>query len=70
MTGDTHTCPARGCPREVADRFLMCGDHWRMVPRHLQQAVYTAYRCGDPGTLRRVQADAVTAVNKRLEPGL
>ncbi|MCL2729299.1 MAG: hypothetical protein FWE15_04655 [Actinomycetia bacterium] len=66
----TRTCPVRGCPREIADRFLMCGDHWRMVPRRVQQAVYTAYRAPRPDVLLAAARDAaIQHVNERLEPG-
>ena len=41
-----HTCHAIGCDRPVAPRFLMCPTHWRMVPKHLQIAVYRHYRPG------------------------
>lgn len=41
-----HRCHARGCRREVAPSLLMCPVHWRMVPRHLQRAVWQHYREG------------------------
>ena len=60
----THRCPARGCPREVQAHLLMCGLHWRMVPRRLQRAVTEAWRCGtDLRALLTAQRDAINAVN-------
>jgi hypothetical protein len=60
-----HECPARVCQRQVADRLLMCGQHWHMVPAPLQRAVYAAYRLGPIGSidLMRAQHAAITAVN-------
>jgi len=42
----THTCHARGCGKPVKPELLMCGHHWRMVPRVIQRAVWAAYRPG------------------------
>jgi hypothetical protein len=64
----THLCPRRRCPREVPDHLLMCGIHWREVPRDLQRAVTTAYDGGRGlGTLALLaaQTDAIAAVNDR-----
>jgi hypothetical protein len=66
----THPCPTRRCPREVPDHLLMCGIHWRLVPRPLQRAVYAAYQDGrGVGTAPLLQAQkaAIQAVNDRLE---
>ena len=64
----THLCPTRRCPREVPDHLLMCGIHWRMVPRYLQRAVNTAYQgpasVGTPG-LVAAQRRAIEAVNSQ-----
>ena len=62
----THLCPAKRCPREVPDHLLMCGIHWRIVPRPLQRAVTDAYDHGrGRGTLALLaaQTDAIAAVN-------
>ena len=42
----SHTCHAIGCDVEVAPKFLMCPDHWRKVPKPLQDEVYKHYRPG------------------------
>jgi hypothetical protein len=45
-TADAHTCHAIGCTRVVMPELLMCGRHWRMVPRLLQKLVWAHYRPG------------------------
>lgn len=64
-----HLCPARRCSVECPDQKLMCPDHWRLVPRPLQVAVYTAYDHGrgmGSYALLAAQTDAITAANARL----
>jgi hypothetical protein len=39
-----HTCHARECEKTVKPELLMCGRHWRMVPRVIQRAVWDTYR--------------------------
>ena len=41
-----HTCHARGCSTPVRPELLMCGRHWRLVPRNVQSVVYETYRAG------------------------
>lgn len=41
-----HTCHAHGCAKAVPPKLLMCLNHWRMVPRHLQSMVWRHYRPG------------------------
>jgi hypothetical protein len=73
MTPDhepTHACPARRCPRVVPDHLLMCGVHWRMVPRPIQRAVNAAWHGGAPiGSTELVNAQraAIRAVNDLIE---
>jgi hypothetical protein len=76
-TGDgRHRCPARRCTASVLNRYLMCPQHWRMVPARLQRDVNSAYDNGRgltpsglPGeTLARAQLAAITAVNATLTP--
>jgi hypothetical protein len=38
-----HRCHAEGCDAEVPPRMLMCGAHWRKVPRALQDAIWDTY---------------------------
>lgn len=66
-----HLCHASGCQRVVPERLLMCGPHWRMVPRVLQARVWDAYRPGQertkdpsPEYLEAAQA-AIEAVAER-----
>lgn len=41
-----HYCHARGCKRVVPPEMLMCGSHWRMVPKIIQRDVWAHYRPG------------------------
>ena len=41
-----HICHAIGCTVVVPPRLLMHLQHWRMVPKDLQRAVWAAYRQG------------------------
>lgn len=59
----SHHCHARGCLTPVKPELLMCGRHWRSVPRKIQRAVWAAYRhgqCDDksPSEAWHVAADA------------
>ena len=46
----SHVCPIAGCKTVIANDKLMCFDHWRLVPRSLQQRVTATWqgvrRCG------------------------
>lgn len=63
-----HTCHAIGCDVPVPRKMLMCRQHWRLVPRAAQQAVWAAYELGQERTgettevYRMVAAGAVIAV--------
>ena len=62
-TIDEHHCHARGCTRACPPEHLMCWKHWRMVPDHLQRAVWRNYRPGqcddkDPSEAWHEAADA------------
>jgi hypothetical protein len=64
-----HDCPAKGCPRRVGQRMLMCRAHWFMVPKPLRDAVNDAYRGGlgaGSGAHRAAVLDAIGAVNAKL----
>jgi hypothetical protein len=54
------------CGRKCNYGYLMCGPHWRQVPKHIQERVWDAlakWETGGPlGALRNAQADAVGAV--------
>jgi hypothetical protein len=45
-TEPAHHCHARGCTVAVRPEFLMCGRHWRSVPKAIQRAVWRHYRAG------------------------
>lgn len=40
----THNCRIPGCDTIIRVRFLMCHDHWQMLPRSLQDRVNDEYR--------------------------
>ncbi len=39
-----HQCAASGCNVSLDPARLMCGSHWRLLPRGLQDKIYRAYR--------------------------
>lgn len=64
-----HQCPIGGCTQLLPNAKLMCLDHWRMVPKALQDAVYAAYDHGyGLGTERLYAAQdaAIQAVEAKL----
>jgi len=50
---ETHKCAATTCTIEVPKRFLMCGQHWQMLPYSIQQRVWHTF---NPSTLAQIQA--------------
>jgi hypothetical protein len=63
LPGDGH-CTV--CGRHVQPGYLMCGPHWRLVPKHLAALVWNALDAWNGGfgtldALRAAQAEA-TAV--------
>jgi hypothetical protein len=64
----SHECPADGCTRRVSQDMLMCRNHWFMVPKPLQRAVWDAYYGPGPGSLPHFEVitAAIDAVNKKL----
>jgi hypothetical protein len=61
----THVCPIPTCRVVVPNHLLMCGTHWRMVPRTLQDIVYRHYRSRSK-ELPQHQAAAIAAVTRKL----
>lgn len=41
-----HACAALQCKEIIPSKMLMCGRHWRLVPRDIQSRVWAAYREG------------------------
>jgi len=64
----SHLCHAIDCPKHVPPRMLMCRQHWSMVPKTLQAAIWEAYVPGQEITktpsakYMQVQQQAVQAV--------
>ena len=64
-----HQCLVEGCRQLLPHTKLMCLDHWRMVSKPLQDAVYAAYDHGAGiGTpaLMHAQYAAIEAVEDKL----
>lgn len=57
----THKCFAVGCDRDVDDRYLMCGAHWRRVPKKTQGIIWETVGTGQPAYKEAV-TDAIFAV--------
>lgn len=51
-----HRCHATGCEALVDPRLLMCGRHWRLVPRVLQRRIWATYVAGQE--IRKDPTDA------------
>jgi len=58
-----HACPVNGCNVLVGSEFLMCREHWRLVPVPLQRAVYKNYRHGGAAFYLAARDAAIKAVN-------
>lgn len=41
-----HTCHAVGCEIEIPPKLHMCLDHWRKVPKAVQDLIWKHYRKG------------------------
>lgn len=51
-----HKCLAPGCLVTLDPSRLMCGAHWRLLPKDLQNKIYEAYReklRGAPGATEK-----------------
>lgn len=38
-----HICHAEGCAKNVPPRMLMCLNHWKKVPPHIQRGIWASY---------------------------
>lgn len=41
-----HHCHAIGCEKPIPPKMHMCGEHWRLVPKAVQQLIWKHYRPG------------------------
>lgn len=41
-----HTCHAINCNVRTKPEMFMCLRHWRMLPKHMQRAIWSSYRQG------------------------
>lgn len=70
---NSHTCPALGCTASLPRAKLLCGRHWRLVPRELQQQVNGLWRQCLAGHAEwedyfAARGSAIDAVNAQLAP--
>jgi len=63
-----HKCPVKGCEIQVSQSKLMCGTHWRVVPRGIGAEVYASFREARGG-IRHMGAmkAAIAAVDEKQE---
>lgn len=64
--GTRDACPVQGCHNTVAPHQQMCGRHWRLVPRELQQALTRAWARG-AGAGTDLHRDAMAAAVQAAE---
>jgi hypothetical protein len=57
----THSCAV--CTEVIPIRVLMCREHWRLVPRHLQREVMGTYQTWRWSLQELKRADTVTAMH-------
>lgn len=66
MSGGKHKCFAVGCDRQVQAIYLMCRQHWFMVPKDVQNAIWaTVGKAVNLEAYRNAVADAVVAVARK-----
>lgn len=41
-----HTCHAFNCETSTPPKMFMCAQHWRMVPKPMQDAIWASYTPG------------------------
>lgn len=62
---EAHRCHVRFCVVRCKPEALMCGPHWRLVPKPLAQAVWRTYRegqCDDKNPSKEWHAAADAAL--------
>jgi hypothetical protein len=47
-----HRCFWPDCPRQVPVKLLMCGQHWKTLPRAIRHRIWSTYRRGQEQDLR------------------
>jgi len=64
-----HACQAPTCPRQVSTRYLMCREHWSLVPADLAREVYRtcgAFQNADRRVLRNARLRYQQAVDQAI----
>ncbi|MFZ5621142.1 MAG: hypothetical protein ACOY5W_08995 [Pseudomonadota bacterium] len=70
MNSQTHACRAHGCCSQIPPELLLCGRHWKMVPKELKRALWKLSRPGSDATKRtsdRYLTAAANAINAVAE---
>lgn len=68
----THTCAAPTCDRTINDRYLMCPEHWRLVPEGIADELTRAWRAYERSHYRapersRLRAEFLAARRRAVE---
>lgn len=58
----THACAIRGCEKIISRRLLMCPEHWRMVPKILQNNVWITWKKGGAKQYLAARQAAINSV--------
>jgi hypothetical protein len=61
-----HKCPVDVCQVAVGQKFLMCAEHWALVPRTVQDWVNREYRKGFTAEYFKARAEAIKEVNLQI----
>lgn len=70
----THKCPVASCENQLEGWRAFCSDHWRMIPKHLREAVDATwrYRRAEPRSRQRIIAHqaAIAAAARNVDARL
>ena len=60
-------CLVQGCARETSRFFIMCVEHWKLVPLSVKDKLYEAFVVikKDPDQYRRAVKEAVAKVESQ-----
>lgn len=62
-----HTCHLPTCDEEVQPEYLMCGEHWNMVPADIQAKVWKHYQPGQEHGIVTPSEEWHEAADKAIE---
>jgi len=64
MTLSIRTTTCAVCARHISPLYLMCDEHWAMVPRQLQAEVLASWRAYRSGSWRLPAAEAQAVLQR------